>query len=88
MTNLICGFIRLITKVSVFLLPDVLFNADILLNFDKHFDYMIDILAQVNFFIPLPDIFAAISVMVTIDIVKFTIFIYNWIVKRIFDIIP
>lgn len=88
MTKIITTFIKLIIGFSSFLMPDALFAADIFTNFDKFVDYLIDILAQVNFIIPLPDIFSAIAIIVSIDIVKFTIFIFNWIVKRVFDVIP
>lgn len=88
MTKIISSLIKIVVSFSGFLMPDALFAVDIFTNFDKFVDYLIDILAQVNFIIPLPDIFSAIAIIVSIDIVKFTIFIFNWIVKRVFDVIP
>ena len=88
MTKIISTFIKIIVNFSSFLIPDALFTADIFANFDYFVDYLIDILAHVNFLIPLQDIFSSIALMVTIDVVKFTIFIFNWVVKRVFDVIP
>lgn len=88
MTKIITSFIKIIVTFSSFLMPDALFNADIFTNFDSHISYLCEILAQVNFLIPLPDIFYCISLMAAVDVVKFTIFIFNWIVRRVFDVIP
>ena len=88
MTGIITKFIKYLSKAVSFLFPDVLFNADIFTNFNKYLDIFIDFLADINFLIPLPDIFIAFGIMVSITTVKFTLFIMNWIIKRICDVIP
>ena len=88
MTGIITKFIKFLSTAVSFLFPDVLFNADIFTNFNNYLNILIDFLADINFLIPLPDIFLAFSIMVTITIVKFTLFITNWIIKRTCDVIP
>lgn len=88
MTGIITKFIKYLSKAVSFLFPDVLFNADIFTNFNKYLDILIDFLADINFLIPLPDIFIAFGIMVSITTVKFTLFIMNWIIKRTCEVIP
>ena len=88
MTGIILKFIKIIVGIVSFLFPDNLFMADVFVNFNSYLEIFIEFLATVNFLIPLPDVFAAFSFMVTITIIKFTLFITNWIIKRVFDVIP
>lgn len=88
MTKLLLAFIRLIVGFVSFLFPDNLFMADVFQNFNSYWNTFVDFLATVNFLVPLPDIFTAFSFMVSITIIKFTLFITNWIAKRVFDVIP
>lgn len=88
MTGIITKFIKYLSTAVSFLFPDVLFNADIFTNFNKYLDILIDFLADINFLIPLPDIFIDFGIMVSITTVKFTLFIMNWIIKRTCDVIP
>lgn len=89
MTKIIIKIIQLITGGLVsFLFPDNLFMGDVFTKFIPYWDTFVDFLAAVNFLVPLPDIMTAFSFMVSLNIIKFTLFIVNWIIKRIFDVIP
>lgn len=88
MTNIITNIIKFLTGAVSFLYPDTLFFGEIFTNFNYYFTVFVNFLGDVNCFVPLPDIFAAFSIMVSIAVVKFTLFITNWLVKRIFDVIP
>ena len=88
MTGIIVKFIKVIVGIVSFLFPDNLFMADVFQNFNSYWDTFIDFLAAVNFLIPLPDIMLAFSFMVSITVIKFTLFIVNWVIKRVFDVIP
>lgn len=88
MTGIITKFIKFLGTAVSFLFPDTLFRADIFSNFASYLDTFIEFLADINFLIPLPDIFLAFSIMCSITVVKFTLFIMNWLIKRTCDIIP
>lgn len=88
MTGIITKVIKMAVGIVTFLFPKNLFMEDVFLNFNKYIDLFIDFLHDVNFLVPLPDIFASFSFMVTMSIIKFTLFITNWIIKRCFDVIP
>ena len=88
MTGIIVKFIKIIVGIVSFLFPDNLFMADVFQNFNSYWDTFIDFLAAVNFLIPLPDVMTAFSLMVSITVIKFTLFVMNWVIKRVFDVIP
>ncbi len=88
MTGIIVKFIKIIVGIVSFLYPDNLFMADVFTNFNSYLNTFIDFLAAVNFLIPLPDIMKAFSLMVSLTVIKFTLFIANWVIKRVFDVIP
>lgn len=88
MTDIIITFIHIIVGIVTFLFPDNMFMADVFINFDNYINVFIEFLATINFLIPLPDIFLAFSFMVSLTVIKFTLFILNWVVQRVFDVIP
>lgn len=88
MTGIIVKFIKVIVGIVSFLFPDNLFMADVFQNFNSYWNTFIDFLAAVNFLIPLPDIMKAFGLMVSLTVIKFTLFIVNWVIKRVFDVIP
>lgn len=47
-----------------------------------------DFLRQVNFIVPLSDIMAMIGIDLGIRIFKFALFVGNWVIRRVADIIP
>lgn len=88
MTGIILKFIKIIKGMVGFLLPDAIFNISIFGNFLDTVDWFVEFLVAVNFLIPLPTIFFALKCMVSIKVIKFTIFLCNWCVRRVCDIIP
>ncbi len=49
---------------------------------------VVNFLSQVNFIVPLGDIVTIIFASLGLRLFKFTLFIGNWVVRRIFDVIP
>jgi len=47
-----------------------------------------DFIAQVNFIIPLPDIALIIAIDIGIRMFKLTLFVANWVIRRIVDAVP
>lgn len=50
--------------------------------------FVLDLLIKVNFLVPVPTIMILIGASMVIEVIYFQIFIGNWILRRIFDIIP
>ena len=50
--------------------------------------FVLDLLIKVNFLVPVPTIMILLGVSMVIEVIYFQIFIGNWILRRIFDIIP
>lgn len=51
-------------------------------------DFVLDLLQKVNFIVPVGLIFTLLLMTFVQDIVLFALFIGNWVVKKIFDVIP
>lgn len=49
---------------------------------------VVEFLSQVNFIVPLGDIVVIIMVSIGFRLFKFSLFVGNWIVRRVFDVIP
>ena len=50
--------------------------------------FVLDLLIKVNFLVPVPTIMILIGASMVVEVIYFQIFIGNWILRRIFDIIP
>lgn len=88
MTTIIIGLIKGFKGIASFLLPDQIFVSDIFTNFDAYVTWFTDFLVTANFLVPLPTIFDCLEIIVTIKIIKFTIFIANWLARAALDVIP
>lgn len=88
MTSIILSLIKFIKGFSSFLLPDKLFAADLFTNFAEYIDFFTDFIAAANFIIPLHTVFNALGLIVTFKVVKFTIFVVNWLIRSALDVIP
>lgn len=87
MTDIFLGFIGFVHG-SIEDVPAIeasLGAAGQALNFIKMaFDYA----AAANFIVPVPDVFAVLSAIFVLKAAHLLLFVSNWIVRRIFDIIP
>lgn len=88
MTNIILSLIKMVKGFGTFLLPDALFNQDIFTNFSLYLDTFTDIVCKVNFLVPLPTLFQCLSIIVALRICKLVIYVQNWLVKAVLDVIP
>ena len=88
MTDIICSVLQFFTNLIVDHFPDLSVGSSQLGTISSSFETMIQLIAQVNFFIPLPTILAIFSIVYGIKLAKFTLFIVNWVIRRIADIIP
>jgi hypothetical protein len=88
MTDLIIQFIDFVSELAVFIRPEGLIAEDVLNNISTLASAGINILKQVNFLIPVPDIFSILLLMIADKIVFLVLFIINWVIRRVFDVIP
>ncbi|WZL73095.1 hypothetical protein QBE52_18955 [Clostridiaceae bacterium 35-E11] len=51
-------------------------------------DFMSDLIAGAGILIPVVDVFIIISIVVGFRVFMFTVFIINWVIRRIADVIP
>lgn len=88
MTDIILTVINLVKGFITFLIPDALFAADVFTNFWDYINFFIDIIVKVNFLIPVRTIFTCFTIMVSIRIIKFTIFVTNWFIRSVLELLP
>ena len=88
MTDIILTIIKFVKSFASFLLPDALFATDIFVGFYDYLDFFLDIVVQANFLVPIPTIFSCFSIIVTFKVVKFTLFISNWLIRSVLEVIP
>lgn len=88
MTQLILRFIDFVVELSSLLKPDLLFLNDFLSNIGTYMEYAVDLLLKVNFIIPVPLIVWVIFFRVTLFGAFIVLDIINWIIERVFDVIP
>lgn len=88
MTDLINSFIDIIVEFAMFFWPEILIEPEIISNIDKYISFAIDLLKQINFLVPVPLIFTVLSIQITLKVGTFALWIVNWIIKRVFDVIP
>lgn len=88
MTELINNFIDFIVELVMFVWPEISIEADVIANLGEYMEVGLDILKKVNFLVPVPLIFALVSTLIALKIVFFALWGVNWIIKRVFDVIP
>lgn len=88
MTELINNFIDFIVELVMFIWPEISIEGEIITHMDKYMSIGLDILKKINFLIPVPLIFECLIIMVMFKIGIFVLWALNWIIKRIFDVIP
>lgn len=69
-------------------LPDFSLASSTVSSVSSGFESVIEFIAQVNFFIPLPTILLILSIVYGIKLSKFSLFLVNWIIRRLADFIP
>lgn len=87
MTDIFLGFVDFVSG-SITEVPTIeqsLGNIGELINFIQMF---YDFVAAANFLVPVPDVFAILSAIFILKVTKTLVWVANWIVQRIFDVIP
>lgn len=87
MTNILVSFFQFL-KGIVGMLPDLSVNNSILSNMSSGVDMVFEFIGKVNFFIPLDHMLIILGLVYSIRAAKFLVFVINWIIRRIADVIP
>ena len=87
MTNIICNFLNWLAGAIVEHIP-VIGLGSTLENVTTAISKMCEYIGKLNWLIPVGDIILILGIFCTIQITKVIIFVVNWVVRRIFDIIP
>lgn len=88
MTNLICELIHVFFRLVGFLVPEIAIDPAVITNGQSVVSTIREFLLNVNFLVPLPDIFLIVTICITLRTSLFMTFVGNWILRRILDIIP
>lgn len=70
------------------IMPSYDFESGTYTQISSAVDFIVNFLADVNFIVPLGDIATIIILSLGLRVFKFSLFIGNWIVRRVCDIIP
>ena len=88
MTQLINNFIDFIIELVMFIWPEISIQGDVIANIGDYMEIGLDILKKVNFLVPVPLIFQIVGIMIVLKVGSIVLWGANWIIKRIFDVIP
>lgn len=87
MTDFFVGLIELL-KSWVLKLPELGVDSSSLSSIFSSKDTIIQFIAAVNFLLPLPTILTVLAIVYGFKAVKFSIFIINWVIRRLADFFP
>lgn len=69
-------------------LPEDSAMNDIVNGMSNGLDFVLDLLQKINFIVPVGLIFTLLMMTFVTDVVLFALFIGNWVIKKVFDVIP
>lgn len=88
MTQLICSLIDFAIDLVAMILPDITLPEEVVNAINTGSGSVAEIFNNVNFIIPVPLIFKILILMITFRFGNVMLWALNWIIKRIFDVIP
>lgn len=88
MTQLIISIIDLIAGLAIQVFPKTDYMSHLPDNFSSGVATVVKWLQMINFIVPLNDIIKMITLIITFTLSGFLLFVLNWIIRRIFDVIP
>lgn len=88
MTDLIVSFIHFLTDMVDSSVPTFDAGSSIVSTICSQVQAFCNFISAVNFMIPLTDIAQMLIVTASWELSKFVLFVANWIIRRIADVIP
>lgn len=87
MTDIFCGFIEFVSG-SLEELPSIEKNLGLFGIAINYINMVADFISAANFLVPVPDVFTILGFMFAVKSIKIIMWAGNWIVRRVFDVIP
>lgn len=72
----------------IYKLPELSIDSAYYTNIRNALATVVDFIKQVNFIVPIDTILLILSIVYGFRLVKFAVFVINWVVRRIADFIP
>lgn len=88
MTRFIVALIKLVESLIMTFCPEIVLAPEIITNLNGVVSIVIDTFNRVNFLVPLTDAFAILTLDIMVRVLLCSVFVGNWVVRRIFDVIP
>lgn len=87
MTDLAVGFLNMLQS-WIGKLPDLSVDSSVMSSLTAAVDTVISFMAAANYIIPISTILLILSIVYGFKILKFSVFIVNWVIRRIADFVP
>lgn len=88
MTGIIVNVLNWLAGVITAHIPAITLDSGVLGNVSDAIAYVLDVVAKTNWIFPVPDALLIIGIVIGFTLVKVGIFVANWVIQRIFDVIP
>lgn len=88
MTTFLTGLIDFMVNLIGTHIPEYDFTAETYNQFSDSIVAVVNFLTDVNFIVPLGDIATIILLTVALKLFKFSLFVGNWLIRRVADFIP
>lgn len=88
MTSFLTGLIDFVINFCASHIPEYDFSSETYMTISDSIVAVTNFLVDVNFIIPLGDIATVILLTIGLRLFKFSLFMGNWLIRRICDIIP
>lgn len=88
MTQIIVNFLNWLSGIVTSFIPAFTIDSAAMSGLSSALSHFKTFIANVNWLVPVNDCLLIISVLVGIQIAKMVVFVVNWIIRRIADIIP
>ncbi len=87
MTDMIVGLLDLVSSL-IQKLPELSIDSAHLSSMSSAFSTIIDFLVKANYVVPIDTILLITSIVYGFRVVKFGVFVVNWIIRRLVDAVP
>jgi hypothetical protein len=88
MTNLIVSFLGFLTDLVTNYFPAFTLGNGVLSKVVDAFSYFVQMISNIDWLVPVNDVLLIFSLIAGYKVIMFVVFIINWIIRRIGDVIP
>lgn len=87
MTDIAVGFLEMLQS-WIGKLPDLSVDSSVISSMTSAADTVISFIAAANYIVPISTILLILSIVYGFKLLKFSVFIINWVIRRIADFVP